>query len=433
MGHAFPNSQLQNREVFCGGTVAEMMQETSAAALPTRVGLYRRVIMQWLEQLQRGELVVHDISGTRRFGAPDTGLRVNVRIHDARFYGRVLRSGSMGVAESYLDGEWSTDNLTGMLRLFLQNQNAMNSIGRGRSWLANGLARIAHLLRDNSLAGSRRNIHEHYDLGNDFFRLFLDETMMYSSAFFAEEDYSLKQASEAKLDIICRKLQLGPQDHVLEIGTGWGGFAEYAAKNFGCHVTTTTISAEQYAFARERIDRAGLADRVTLLQQDYRDLTGVYDKLVSIEMIEAVGLRHLDEYFRVCADRLKPEGVMLIQAITIPDQRFEQYSRSVDFIQKYIFPGGALPSIGAMQQSTSGTDLRLVDLADFASHYARTLREWRDRFFARRDEILSLSFDERFLRMWEYYFCYCEAAFAERATGVAHLVFAKPEARLEVQ
>ncbi|MCA9041164.1 MAG: class I SAM-dependent methyltransferase [Planctomycetaceae bacterium] len=428
MSQVFSNPRFQSK----GSFTLEGEPSVSEPRLTVIERVARNILHKQFGQLQTGLLRLKDSGGTTFFGHQDTGLQATVEVHNPRFYRRVLREGSLGAAESYLEGEWYTDDLTSLLRLLWQNQKTLQGIGQGSSWFAGLLVRIAHLLRDNTLAGSRRNIHEHYDLGNDFFQLFLDETMMYSSAYFEREDCSLKEASEAKLDLICRKLQLAPEDHVLEIGTGWGGFAEHAARQYGCRVTTTTISQEQYDFAQQRINTAGLSDRVEILLQDYRTLTGNYDKLVSIEMIEAVGHRHLDQYFQVCSDRLKPDGTMLIQAITIPDQRFEQYGRSVDFIQKYIFPGGALPSQGAMLKSTSRTDLRLIDLQDYASHYARTLREWRGRFMSRYAEIEKLGFDTRFRRMWEYYFCYCEAAFTERATGVAHLVFAKPEARLEV-
>ncbi|MEZ6047384.1 MAG: cyclopropane-fatty-acyl-phospholipid synthase family protein [Planctomycetaceae bacterium] len=394
---------------------------------------YRKLFLQILKHISCGQITLIEMGQVHHFGKTNTGLNASVTIHDAECYGRFLREGALGAAEAYLRGEWSTSDLTSLLRIFWQNQAALNQVDARRSWISRGLARLGHLLRDNNQAGSRKNIHEHYDLGNDFFELFLDETMMYSSAWFEEESSTLKEASLAKLDRICRKLQLSENDHVLEIGTGWGGFAHYAASRYGCRVTTTTISQEQYDYARNRIEQAGLSDKVELLLEDYRDLAGTYDKLVSIEMIEAVGDRHLDHYFEVCSDRLKPGGAMLIQAITIPDQRYASYLKSVDFIQKYIFPGGCLPSIGAINRSVARTDLRLIDLQDFASHYARTLRCWREEFFKHTGQLEKLGFDERFRRMWEYYFCYCEAGFEERATGVSHIVFAKPESRLEVK
>ncbi|QDU79621.1 Cyclopropane-fatty-acyl-phospholipid synthase [Polystyrenella longa] len=438
MSQMVSNSQWGNEESLAipqcnsGQFISTDTNSQSEAALATLPRLYRQVLFRIFKKLHTGHLTIVEPSGTTQFGKIGSGLEATIHIQHPSFYGRVIREGGLGAAESYLQGEWTTNDLTSLLRLMVQNQTTLKGISRGRSWVARGIARLGHLLRDNSQAGSKRNIHEHYDLGNDFFKLFLDETMMYSSAYFENENTPLREASEAKLEMICRKLQLSPADHVLEIGTGWGGFAEYAARKCGCRITTTTISQEQYQFAKERIERAGMSEQVELLLEDYRDLQGTYDKLVSIEMIEAVGHRHLDGYFKACSQLLKADGTMLIQAITIPDQRYEQYQHSVDFIQKYIFPGGALPSVEAMLQSTSRTDLRLLDLQDFASHYSQTLRIWRDRFFANTTEIESQGFSERFQRMWEYYFCYCEAAFEERATGVSQLVFAKPEARLEV-
>jgi cyclopropane-fatty-acyl-phospholipid synthase len=285
-------------------------------------------------------------------------------------------------------------------------------------------------MRRNTRAGSRRNIAAHYDLGNDFFRLFLSEDLMYSSAMWAGEDDTLEAASTRKLDAICRKLALAPDDRVVEIGTGWGGFAVHAAKHYGCHVTTTTISREQHALASRRVAEAGLQDRVTLLLEDYRDLRGTYDKLVSIEMIEAIGAPYLDTYFAKLGALLKPEGVGLVQAITIEDHRYAQALRSVDFIKRHVFPGSFIPSVSAMLESKSrASDLALIDLEDFGLSYARTLEAWRQRFMARLPEVRAQGFDERFIRMWEFYLAYCEGGFRERTIGVAHLLLARPRHR----
>ncbi|MFN8705141.1 MAG: class I SAM-dependent methyltransferase, partial [Planctomyces sp.] len=276
-------------------------------------------------------------------------------------------------------------------------------------------------------AGSRKNIGAHYDLGNDFFRLWLDDSMAYSSAIFPGPESTLLEGSQEKFDRVCRKLDLQPTDHLLEIGTGWGGLAVHAAKHYGCRVTTTTISRQQAEIAAERIQESGVADRVTLLREDYRELTGKYDKLVSIEMIEAVGHRFMDEYLGKCSDLLKPEGTALLQAIVMPEQRFEQYLRSVDFIQRYIFPGGCLPSIASvLDASGRSTDFRLVHAEDFAPHYAATLRHWKEGFESQKDSILKLGYSEQFVRLWRYYLCYCEAVFEERQVGVVHLQFDKP-------
>ena len=296
------------------------------------------------------------------------------------------------------------------------------------AWVSKLLARAAHWADRNSRRGSRHNIARHYDLGNEFFELFLDPTLMYSSAFFESESSTLHDASIAKLDRICRKLDLQPSDNVLEIGTGWGGFALHSVQNYGCSLTTTTISQEQLSKARERVEMAGISDRVRLLDADYRDLTGQFDKLVSIEMIEAVGARFLGDYFRQCGRLLKPGGRFVLQGIVMPEKRYESYRRSVDFIQKYIFPGGFLPSVAAIQDAVGqNSTLRLQSVEDLSPHYARTLEEWRQRFSDRIDDVRALGFDDRFIRMWEYYLCYCEAAFREQAVGVVQMVWDKPD------
>lgn len=356
----------------------------------------------------------------------DDGLAVRVDVHHPRLFSELLWGGSLGAAEAYLRGDWTTDDLTSLLRILCRNLDLLSKMDRGVASFGLSLARLAHRWADNTRRGSRRNIAAHYDLGDGFFELFLDPTLMYSSAFFEQDDQSLEAASVAKLDRVCRTLELAPGDHVLEIGTGWGGFALHAARHYGCRLTTTTISQNQYKRAAERIAAAGLQDRITLLRGDYRDIRGRYDKVVSIEMIEAVGHAYLPVYFGACDRLLQPGGRLLIQAITMPDQRYERYRRSVDFIQKYIFPGGHLPSIGAMQQAVAeSTRLVFVEGLQFPDSYARTLREWRGRFQERIADVRRLGFDDRFLRMWEYYLCYCEAAFLERAVSVGQFVWEK--------
>jgi cyclopropane-fatty-acyl-phospholipid synthase len=289
------------------------------------------------------------------------------------------------------------------------------------------LYKLYHFLRKNTRKGSRENILAHYDLGNEFYALFLDDTMTYSCGIFESQDSSLKDASEAKYDRICRKLRLQPGVHILEIGTGWGGFAVHAAQNYGSRVTTTTISDEQHRFAQNRIKAAGLENQITLLKKDYRDLGGQFDRLVSIEMIEAVGHHYYETFFGKCSQLLKNEGLMALQAITIGDQIFDRHKRSVDFIKRYIFPGSCIPSITAIINAiAAATDLRLVHLEDITPHYARTLAEWRRRFFARIDTVKQQGYSETFIRMWEYYLCYCEGGFAERYIGDVQVVFAKP-------
>lgn len=324
-------------------------------------------------------------------------------------------------------GYWTADNLTNVIRLMCLNQSVMDNLEGGYQWFTRPMLRVLHWLNSNTTEGSRKNIAAHYDLGNDMFQLFLDPTMMYSSAMFNAHTKTLQQASELKLKAICDKLDLKPDDHVVEIGTGWGGFAIYAAQNYGCRITTTTISRQQYELAKSRVEAAGLSDRITLLLEDYRHLQGQYDKLVSIEMIEAVGYQYYDTYFAKVSSLLKPDGLALIQAITIADQRYESAKKSVDFIQRYIFPGSCIPSNTAMLNSiTKNTDLRLFDLEDIGPHYATTLRMWRENFFANIEQVRRLNYSEEFIKMWEFYLCYCEGGFEERALGDVHLLLAKP-------
>jgi cyclopropane-fatty-acyl-phospholipid synthase len=329
-----------------------------------------------------------------------------------------------------MQGDWHCDDLTGLVRLMVVNRHLMNDVDSGWSALSAPLLKAAHWLNRNHKAGSRRNIAAHYDLGNGFFELFLDDTMAYSCGIFRSAQSSLREASIAKFDAACSKLGLAEGQHLLEIGTGWGGLAIHAARHYGCKVTTTTISREQYEFARERVRSFGLQDRITLLLEDYRELRGEYDALVSIEMIEAVGHQYLDTYFRSCSNLLKPTGAMLLQAITIRDQYYEQARRSVDFIKRFIFPGSCIPSVRAMMSSVArSTDLVLSHLEDIGPHYARTLRHWRERFLARQSAVRSLGYPESFLRMWEYYLCYCEGGFEERQLGDVQMLLTKPRSR----
>ncbi len=391
--------------------------------------LARRTLLRRLQNLRHGYVVLSDAAGEVQIGAPE-GLPAFVRVHDPGFYRRLLVGGSMGAAEAYIRGEWECDDLTSLIRILLRNSDARRRVGRSLFGLSSIWNRLRHWFRANTKAGSRANIAAHYDLGNDFFRLWLDDTLAYSSGIFRTADSTLHDASIEKFDRICRKLDLRPGDHLLEIGTGWGGFAIHAATNYGCRVTTTTISRQQFETARERIHSAGLSRHITLLNQDYRDLSGQFDKLVSIEMIEAVGHPNFDCYFRKCSELLEPEGTAVIQGITMPDQRYDEYLDSVDFIQRYVFPGGCLPSLGAMIESTArATDLRLVHVEDFGLHYAETLRQWRRAFEDRLNDVRCLGYAEEFLRLWTYYLCYCEAAFEERQTSVVQVQFDKPACR----
>ncbi|MEW4489947.1 cyclopropane-fatty-acyl-phospholipid synthase family protein [Thalassoglobus sp. JC818] len=383
--------------------------------------------MKLFSQLKYGRLQVQLPDGTRlQFGEESSDqLEANVEILDESCFQQILLGGSLSAAEAYLERQWTTDDLTVVMRLMCRNLTRLTAMDGGWARLARSFAVLKHRFMKNTHIGSRRNIAAHYDLSNEFFQLFLDPTLMYSSGLFTSPQMTMQEASVEKLERICRKLSLKQSDHVVENGTGWGGFALHAASNYGCRVTTTTISDKQYELARERIESAGLQDRVTLLREDYRHLTGVYDKLVSIEMIEAVGQEFLPAYFQACNRLLKPGGTMLVQAITMPDYRYDEYSRGVDFIQKYIFPGGHLPSVGAMQASVEKTSLNLVDALQFPESYMRTLQCWKDEFTRKSDAVRSLGFDERFLRMWMYYLCYCEAAFQEHTVSVGQFVWEK--------
>nr|WP_082394258.1 cyclopropane-fatty-acyl-phospholipid synthase family protein [Stenotrophomonas acidaminiphila] len=382
---------------------------------------------QQLAGFGHGQLVVEDPLGTLRIGQAGSGPAVTLRVLDPGFYRALATHGSVGAGQAYMDGLWQCSDLVGLIRLLARNRDLLDGMETGSARLGGLAMKALHALRRNTREGSRRNIAAHYDLGNAFFGLFLSPDLMYSSACWSGADDTLEAASTRKLELICRKLALGPDDHVLEIGTGWGGFALHAARHHGCRVTTTTISREQHDLAAARIAEAGLGDRITLLQSDYRDLHGQYDKLVSIEMIEAVGADFQDSYFGQIGRLLKPEGLALVQAITIEDHRYAQALKSVDFIKRHVFPGCFIPSISAMLASkTRSSDLALIALEDFGLSYARTLQAWRERFLAQLPAVRAQGFDERFIRLWEFYLAYCEGGFRERSIGVAHLLLAKP-------
>ncbi len=387
----------------------------------------RQRMHQQLAGFGHGQLVVEDPLGTLRIGQAGSGPAVTLRVLDPGFYRALATHGSVGAGQAYMDGLWQCSDLVGLIRLLARNRDLLDGMETGSARLGGLAMKALHALRRNTREGSRRNIAAHYDLGNAFFGLFLSPDLMYSSACWSGADDTLEAASTRKLELICRKLALGPDDHVLEIGTGWGGFALHAARHHGCRVTTTTISREQHDLAAARIAEAGLGDRITLLQSDYRDLHGQYDKLVSIEMIEAVGADFQDSYFGQIGRLLKPDGLALVQAITIEDHRYAQALKSVDFIKRHVFPGCFIPSISAMLASkTRSSDLALIALEDFGLSYARTLQAWRERFLAQLPAVRAQGFDEHFIRLWEFYLAYCEGGFRERSIGVAHLLLAKP-------
>lgn len=379
-----------------------------------------------LRRLEGGGLTVVEETLVERFGERD-GLEATLRVTTPEMWRHALGGGGVGFAEAYMDGMWDSDDIVGVLRVLARNLDRLNRLLRTPLTKLRALTGVLDRFRPPTESDDRRNIHAHYDLGDDFFSLFLDPTMAYSCAIFDRPGMSLEDASRAKFDRICRKLRLDRSSHVVEIGTGWGGFAVHAARNYGCRVTTTTISERQYDHAREWVQRERLQDRVTVLKEHYRDLRGEHTHLVSIEMIEAVDWRLYDEYFSTIQRLLRPDGLAAIQAITVDDREFESSKRWKDFVKRYIFPGGCLPSITAMVETTSRvTDMRLVDLRDIGEHYATTLRHWREAFDSHLDAVRELGFGERFIRMWRYYLAYCEAGFAERRIGDVQVIFARP-------
>lgn len=400
-------------------------------------GLAKKILLKKLAHLQMGKLHIVDGQDHYHFGQDIevfglTNLSVRIDILHPQFYSDVVFGGSIGAGEAYMSQYFECDNLTALIRLMVRNQSLLDNIEKGFAKLTIPLQKFFHFLHRNTQSGSKKNIAAHYDLGNDFFELMLDETMMYSSGIYKKASEKLAQASINKLEAICEKLDLKKHDHILEIGTGWGGFAIFAAKNYGCQVTTTTISEQQYQYALKRVKDAGLEHKVSVLKKDYRALQGEYDKLVSIEMIEAVGYQFYDIFFSQCARLLKPQGMMLIQAITIADQRFDSAIKSVDFIQRYIFPGSCIPSTTAILKSLSkSTDLRVYDLHDIGASYAKTLAAWRKNVHQNRANIVAMGYPEKFLRMWDFYLCYCEGGFEERALSDVQMLLIKPLNRRE--
>ncbi len=407
------------------------MTRPVAVPLPSALECFLRArLLAQLAPLHGGCLQLRDAGGDVLLGDPAAALKVTVWVDDPAFYRAVAAQGSVGAGESYIRGEWRCSDLVALVQLLVRNRDLLDGMERGVARVGGWLLKGWNRLRRNTREGSRRNIAAHYDLGNPFFSLFLSSDLMYSSALYAAPTDPLEVASRRKLARICEELQLTADDHVVEIGTGWGGFALYAAGEIGCRVTTTTISVEQYTLAKQRVDAAGLQDKVTLLLKDYRDLEGQYDKLVSIEMIEAIGAQYLDTYFDTLTRLLKPDGLALLQAITIEDQRYEQARRSVDYIKRFVFPGSFIPSINAIiAAKTRSSDLQLIGQHDFGTSYALTLRAWRQRFLAQLPAVRAQGFDERFIRMWEFYLAYCEGGFLERSIGVSHLLMARPDYR----
>jgi cyclopropane-fatty-acyl-phospholipid synthase len=385
-----------------------------------------------LNGLEFGSLNLIDGPVAKQFtGTQMPDLKADIEILDPQFYWYVALGGSLGAGEAYINGYWKSTDLTKVIQLFAVNQSVMDSVEGGLAKVTTPLKKLFHWLNKNTRDGSKKNIVAHYDLGNSFFSEFLDPSMMYSSGIFYKQTDSMETASYNKLDRICQRLRLTENDHVVEIGTGWGGFAIFAAKNYGCRVTTTTISEEQHAYAKDKIKQAGLQDKITLLKKDYRELRGQFDKLVSIEMIEAVGHHYFDTFFNKCSELLKPNGEMLLQAITIVDQRFDSAKKEIDYIKRYIFPGSCIPSINSISQSvTKSTDMRVLHSEDIGVHYAITLQKWREQFFNNIESIKSQGFSNAFIRMWEFYLCYCEGGFRERVISDVQMHMVKPVARV---
>lgn len=395
--------------------------------------LARGLLFRKLGQLRTGRIIVDEGTQTHSFGeAMESGLTAHVIVEDPAFYQAVVFNGSIGAGESYMLQQWRTPDLVALVRVMVLNMAVLEGLENGQGLLKRWINKILHLRNKNSVTGSRKNIAAHYDLSNQFFSTFLDPSMMYSSAIFRNEAQTLHEASLNKLTHICERLQLKPGDHLLEIGTGWGSMAIHAAKHYGCKVTTTTISQAQYQHACERVRAEGLEDRIELLLQDYRALEGTYDKLVSIEMIEAVGHEYFSTYFAKCSALLKADGLMLIQAITISDQRYEASKGTVDFIQRYIFPGGCLPSNSAIaHHAAKDTDMQIVGFEDITRDYALTLERWRKSFLDKVTDIQAMGFGTDFIRMWDYYLAYCQGGFMERVIHTAQILMAKPEYRLQ--
>jgi len=392
----------------------------------------KNVILSMFKRITIGHLTVEDSGEVYSFGEPKESATIiaHIQVLHPSAYRLVLFGGTIGSGEAYMLRTWQSSNLVDVVRLMVLNQHDLANMDSRWSWLSNRIASVLDSLRINTKSGSKKHIAAHYDLSNDFFSLFLDESMMYSSAIYTDKVTTLAEASTHKLEHICRRLDLKPTDHLVEIGSGWGGMAIHAAQHFGCKVTTTTISTEQYEFAKEKIERLGLSDQITLLKEDYRDLTGTFDKLVSIEMIEAVGHKYFDTFFAKCSSLLKSNGKMLVQAIMKPDQRYEREKNDTDFIRTYIFPGGCLPSNMAIHESVSRvTDLHSIGLEDITLSYAKTLHHWREYFWNNIEKVKALGFDDRFIHMWDFYLCFCEGGFQERVIHTSQYLFAKPDCR----
>jgi len=423
-----------NRKLFATNNVVVNPDNSNVVAVNSghikrseKSTLSKRLVFRLLNKLENCSITLVETGVHHTFGDLASDLNAQIHINDVAAYRRILLGGSIGAAEAYVEGLWSSPNLTNVIQVFSRNLANLSQHDKRFAWLKNSLGRLRHqLLNRNSKSGSRTNIAAHYDLSNEMYEFFLDPYMQYSAAIFPNQNATLEQAQEYKLKLLCERLELGPDDHLLEVGSGWGGLACFAAQNYGCKVTTTTISKAQFDIARERINRYQLQDRITLLLDDYRDIRGQYSKIVSVEMIEAVGHQFMPRYFQQLNKLLKPGGRLLIQAITIEDQRYDHYRKNVDFIREYIFPGGHLPAVSEIcRHIKQQTHMRLDHFSDHGIDYAETLKHWNKRFKTYKQKIMQLGFSEDFVRLWEYYFCYCEGAFRENVIGLAHVVAVK--------
>jgi len=408
---------------------------STTITLTRKFSLYEAILLRIFDKMPYGRLQLELPDGRKMFFGNGEGQRASVRVNNNIFFSKCVLYGDVGFAEAYMDGDWNTDSIADVVSWFILNIDQCSVLtGKGlRKYVSNMLRfgnKLYHTTRKNTIGGSRRNISEHYDLGNDFYSLFLDKTMTYSSGIFRTPGTSLEEAQVEKYDRLCRTLDLRSSDHLLEIGSGWGGMAVHAAKNYGCKVTTVTISEEQFKYSRERIHDAGLEHLIDIRLEDYRLITGSFDKIVSIEMLEAVGHEYIPGYFAKCNQLLKPNGAMAIQVITSQDKRYQEFRTSVDFIQKHIFPGSQTPSVGYIQQCVNReTDWNLHDVKDLGLDYARTLRLWFDAFNEKLTEVKKLGMNETFIRKWNYYLQYCEAAFSTTHISVKQLVYTRPYTR----
>ena len=420
--------EIQTKDRLSVDGLANNIQEMQRSTRMT--SFFKRILFKKLKGLKTGELTIVDGSKIHVFGIPNSELKATLTVSSQEFYVFLGSGGTNGAAEAFTAGYWSADNLVQLIQLIIKNKKTMDGLESGLARLTNPITKIIHKLRQNTLKGSKSNILAHYDLSNDFYQLWLDSTMTYSSGIFPNKKSSMRDASIEKLDRLCRKLNLNSDDHVLEIGTGWGSFATHAAKNYGCKVTTTTISDNQFNYVAELVSKENLDNKITLLNQDYRELEGSFDKIVSIEMIEAVGSDYVPGFFEKASSLLKKNGLMALQGITYNDPDFDAYKNSVDFIRKYIFPGSCLISAAQVEKAIKEkTDLVMVDSEDITLHYARTLEIWRKDFEKVLPQVRELGFSDPFIRIWIFYLVYCEAGFLENLIGDFQFIFAKPDSQ----